>query len=75
MLKKFIVIIFILFFIIPAIAGENNQDFYVGTPRGFYDDINPDDLESDEKSVALYANAWLSVNIMNAANNTTTFFI
>lgn len=48
MLKKFFAGAFILCLVLPAIAEEQNRDYYVGTPKNFYEDINPEDLDKEE---------------------------
>lgn len=47
MLKKSLLIIILLLFQIPVFSNNNMSEIYVGTPKGFYDDIDPNSLEDD----------------------------
>ena len=48
-MKRYFLILFLLIFALPIIAEPNNQGGYVGTPPGFYDDIDPNSLEQEEQ--------------------------
>ena len=47
--KKFLFILALLIFINPAFSASENKFERAGTPEGFYDDIDPDTLEEEEK--------------------------
>ena len=49
MLKKIIFILVMSYLILPAMSEEQSQNFYVGTPPGFYDYINPDDVDEENE--------------------------
>ena len=40
-----------MFFTPLVFADESNSNNYVGTPQGFYDDIDPNSLENDENNL------------------------
>ena len=50
MLRKCLLIcIFCLCLLTPSFAEPADNGVHAGTPAGFYDDINPDDLEKEDK--------------------------
>ena len=48
MFKRRLLILACLLLCVPTFADDNTNGVYVGTPKGFYDDINPNSLEEDE---------------------------
>ena len=48
-MKKYLLILALLIISLPLMAEPNNQGGYVGTPPGFYDDIDPNSLEEDSQ--------------------------
>lgn len=48
MFKKTILIIASMFLFLPAFSEPQDLGGHAGTPPGFYDDINPEDIEKDE---------------------------
>lgn len=48
MLKKSLLIFIFMLFTLPLSAEPFDNGGHAGTPPGFYDDINPDDLEIEE---------------------------
>lgn len=47
-MKKSLLVLALLIFSLPLMAEPNSQSEYVGTPPGFYDDIDPDSLEDED---------------------------
>lgn len=47
-MKKYLLILSLLIVSLPLMAAPNNQDGYVGTPPGFYDDIDPNTLDEED---------------------------
>ena len=47
-MKKSLLVLALLIFSLPLMAEPNNQGGYVGTPPGFYDDIDPNSLEEED---------------------------
>ena len=48
MFKRRLLILACLLLCVPTFADDNTNGVYVGTPKGFYDDIDPNSLEEDE---------------------------
>lgn len=48
MFKRRLLILACLLLCVPTFADDNKNGVYVGTPKGFYDDIDPNSLEEDE---------------------------
>lgn len=48
MFKRRLLILACLLLCVPTFADDNTNGVYVGTPKGFYDDIDPNTLEEDE---------------------------
>ena len=48
-MKKFLLVLVLLIFSQPLMAEPNKQGIYVGTPPGFYDDIDPNTLDQDNE--------------------------
>ena len=48
MFKRSLLILACLLLCVPTFADDNTNGVYVGTPKGFYDDIDPNSLEEDE---------------------------
>lgn len=48
MFKRRLLILACLLICVPTFADDNTNGVYVGTPKGFYDDIDPNSLEEDE---------------------------
>lgn len=48
-MKKFLLVLALLIFSLPLMAEPNKQGIYVGTPPGFYDDIDPNTLDQDNE--------------------------
>lgn len=48
MFKRRLLILACLLLCVPTFADNNTNGVYVGTPKGFYDDIDPNSLEEDE---------------------------
>ena len=49
MIKKFLFVIVLGLIIMPVFAENGENDWHAGTPAGFYDDIDPNSLEDEEK--------------------------
>lgn len=47
-MKKCLLVLIFLMFVLPVIAEPDNQGGYAGTPPGFYDDIDPNSIEEEE---------------------------
>ena len=50
-MKKFLLILALLIFSLPLMAEPNSQGGYAGTPKGFYDDIDPNTADNDEEQI------------------------
>lgn len=48
MLKRNLLILVLLLLCTPTFANDGANGIFVGTPKGFYDDIDPNSLENDE---------------------------
>lgn len=48
MQKKCLTILTLLLLCAPVFSDDNTNGIYVGTPKGFYDDIDPNSLDDDE---------------------------
>ena len=48
-MKRFIVLVLLLVFASPVFSETQDNRGYVGTPPGFYDDIDPNTLENDDE--------------------------
>lgn len=48
MQKKCLAILTLLLLCAPVFSDDNTNGIYVGTPKGFYDDIDPNSLDDDE---------------------------
>lgn len=48
MFKRRLLILACLLLCVPTFADDNTNGVYVGTPKGFYDDIDPNSLEEDD---------------------------
>ena len=48
MFKRRLLILACPLLCVPTFADDNTNGVYVGTPKGFYDDIDPNTLEEDE---------------------------
>ena len=48
MFKRRLLIFACLLLCVPTFADDNTNGVYVGTPKGFYDDIDPNSLDEDE---------------------------
>ena len=48
MFKRRLLILACLLLCVPTFADDNTNGVYVGTPKGFYDDIDPNSLEEDK---------------------------
>ena len=48
MFKRRLLIFACLLLCVPTFADDNTNGIYVGTPKGFYDDIDPNSLDDDE---------------------------
>lgn len=48
MFKRRLLILACLLLCVPTFADDNPSGIYVGTPKGFYDDIDPNSLDDDE---------------------------
>ena len=48
MLNKYLYLLAVVFLIMPVCGMPYDDDWHVGTPAGFYDDINPDTLDDDD---------------------------
>ena len=47
-MKKFVILISLIFFALPVFSNTNENHGYAGTPPGFYDDIDPNAVEQEE---------------------------
>ena len=52
MLKRRLLILACLLLCVPTFADDNTNGIYVGTPKGFYDDIDPNSLDEDEDLIS-----------------------
>ena len=50
--KKSILILAFMFLFLPAFSEPQDNGGHAGTPPGFYDDINPEDIEKEEAEPA-----------------------
>lgn len=48
MFKRKLLILACLLLCVPTFADDNPNGIYVGTPKGFYDDIDPNSLDDEE---------------------------
>ena len=55
-MKKYLLILSLLIVSLPLMAAPNNQGGYVGTPPGFYDDIDPNTLDNGNENMYEYDN-------------------
>lgn len=69
-MKKSLLIIFILFaWCTICWAEPSNQGIYIGTPPGFYDDIDPNSLDDDDEDITPQNNNYEK---KNTSENTNT---
>ena len=47
MFKRRLLIFACLLLCVPTFADDNTNGIYVGTPKGFYDDIDPNSLDEE----------------------------
>lgn len=52
MFKRRLLILACLLLCVPTFADDNTNGIYVGTPKGFYDDIDPNSLDEDEDLIS-----------------------
>ena len=52
MFKRRLLIVACLLLCVPTFADDNTNGIYVGTPKGFYDDIDPNSLDEDEDLIS-----------------------
>ena len=52
MFKRRLLILACLLLCVPTLADDNTNGIYVGTPKGFYDDIDPNSLDEDEDLIS-----------------------
>ena len=52
MFKRRLLILACLLLCVPTFADDNTNGIYVGTPKGFYDDIDPSSLDEDEDLIS-----------------------
>ncbi len=50
-MKKFLLVLALLIFSLPLSAEPGKQGGYAGTPKGFYEDIDPNTLDDDEQVI------------------------
>lgn len=50
-MKKFLLVLALLIFSLPLSAEPVKQGGYAGTPKGFYEDIDPNALDDDEQVI------------------------
>ncbi len=50
-MKKFLLVLALLIFSLPLSAEPVKQGGYAGTPKGFYEDIDPNTLDDDEQVI------------------------
>ena len=50
--KKSLLILAFMFLFLPAFSEPQDNGGHAGTPPGFYDDINPEDIEKEEAEPA-----------------------
>ena len=48
-MKKFVILVLLIFFALPVFSNTNENRGYAGTPPGFYDDIDPASLDKDDE--------------------------
>ena len=52
MFKRRLLILACLLLCVPTFADDNTNGIYVGTPKGFYDDIDPNSLDEDDDLIS-----------------------
>ena len=48
-MKKFVILFLLIFFALPVFSNTQENRGYAGTPPGFYDDIDPNNLDNEEE--------------------------
>ena len=51
-MKKSLIILALLTLLLPAYSEQIDKGGHAGTPPGFYDDIDPNTLENEDKEIA-----------------------